>query len=38
MSGERIEVIICGGPLGENRRIAGSDQPATLAFERFEYK
>lgn len=37
MGSERIEVIV-GGPLGENLRIACSDQPATLAFERFEYK
>lgn len=38
MSSELIEVIVRGGALGENRRIAGSDQPATLAFEGFEYK
>ncbi len=38
MGSERIEFIVCGGPLGENRGIAGSDQPATLAFECFEYK
>lgn len=38
MSSKRIEVIICGRALGENGRIAGSDQPASLTFERFEYK
>ena len=38
MSSERVEIIVCGGPPGENRRIAGSDQAATFAFQRFEYK
>ena len=38
MSSERIEVVVGDCPLGENRRIAGSDQPATFAFERFEHK
>lgn len=38
MSSERVEIIIYGGPLGENRRIAGGNQPASLTFERFEYK
>lgn len=38
MSSERIEVVVGDRPLGENRRIAGSDQPAPLAFERFEHK
>lgn len=38
MSSECIEVIVCRGPVAVNRRIAGSDQPATLAFERSQYK
>lgn len=38
MSSELIEAIVRGGALGENRCIAGSDQSATLAFERFEYE
>lgn len=38
MSSELVEVIVRGGGLGENRRIASSDQTATLAFERFEHK
>lgn len=38
MSSERVEIIVYGGVLGENRRIAGGNQPASLTFERFEYK
>lgn len=39
MGSERVEVIIfCGGPLGEDGRVAGSDQPTSLTLERSEYK
>ena len=38
MSSKLVEVIVRGGGLGENRRIASSNQTATLAFERFEHK
>lgn len=38
MSSEFIEVVVRRGALGENLRIAGSDQPAPLAFERLEYE
>lgn len=38
MCSERIEVIVVGGLLGQNSRVARSDQPASLTLERLEYK
>lgn len=38
MRSEFIEDIVHGGGLNENRRVAGSGQPATLAFEGLEDK